>query len=100
MEAIRSSLGLCPQHNVLFDDLTVAEHIWFYSRLKHGNNDVETEAEKLIMDLDLPHKRHQKVDCLSGGMKRRPVLAIIFQLHKMNFISFHLRHEMIFYMKI
>lgn len=78
MDIIRSSLGLCPQHNVLFDDLTVDEHIWFYSRLKQGNNDVESEAEKLIMDLDLPHKRHQKVDCLSGGMKRRLSVAIAF----------------------
>lgn len=80
MDTIRSSLGLCPQHNVLVDQLTVSEHIWFYSRLKHGNNnvDVDAEAEKLILDLDLPHKRHQKVDCLSGGMKRRLSIAIAF----------------------
>jgi ATP-binding cassette, subfamily A (ABC1), member 3 len=31
---VRDSLGLCPQHNVLFSDLTVAEHIYFYARLK------------------------------------------------------------------
>ncbi|CAL8135403.1 unnamed protein product [Orchesella dallaii] len=78
MDAIRSSLGLCPQHNVLFDELTVDEHIWFYSRLKQGNNDVDSEVEKLIVDLDLPDKRHQKVDCLSGGMKRRLSVAIAF----------------------
>jgi ATP-binding cassette, subfamily A (ABC1), member 3 len=33
-ELARKSLGICPQHNVLFPDLTVAEHIIFYSRLK------------------------------------------------------------------
>ena len=31
---MRQSLGLCPQHNVLFDDLTVIDHMWFYGSLK------------------------------------------------------------------
>ena len=34
MDTIRQSLGVCPQHNVLFDFLTVYEHLLFYSRLK------------------------------------------------------------------
>ena len=34
MDEIRSSLGMCPQYNVLFDELTVEEHLWFYAKLK------------------------------------------------------------------
>lgn len=34
MDGIRESLGLCPQHNVLFDRLTVKEHLEFFSALK------------------------------------------------------------------
>lgn len=34
MDKIRKNLGMCPQHNVLFDKLTVEEHLWFYSQLK------------------------------------------------------------------
>jgi len=34
MDKIRESLGICPQHNVLFDRLTVAEHLSFFTRLK------------------------------------------------------------------
>ena len=34
MESIRESLGLCPQHNVLFDRLTVKEHLEFFINLK------------------------------------------------------------------
>lgn len=30
---VRRSLGLCPQHDVLFDELTVSEHIVFFSRV-------------------------------------------------------------------
>ena len=31
IKSVRDSLGLCPQHDVLFDDLTVEEHIEFFS---------------------------------------------------------------------
>ena len=33
MKHVRSSLGLCPQHDVLFDTLTVHEHLTFYARV-------------------------------------------------------------------
>ena len=36
MDQIRESLGLCPQHNVLFDRLTVKEHLEFFIALKVG----------------------------------------------------------------
>lgn len=31
---VRGSMGLCPQHDVLFDDLTVKEHLDFFCKLK------------------------------------------------------------------
>ncbi len=34
MDLIRRSLGICPQHNVLFDRLTISEHLIFFSMLK------------------------------------------------------------------
>ena len=37
MDDIRESLGLCPQHNVLFDRLTVQEHLEFFIALKVYN---------------------------------------------------------------
>lgn len=33
MTLIRRSLGLCPQHDVLFDNLTVREHLLFYAQV-------------------------------------------------------------------
>ena len=36
MNRVRDSLGLCPQHNVLFDKLTVKEHLQFFINLKVG----------------------------------------------------------------
>ena len=39
MASVRRSLGLCPQHNMLFEDLTVREHLRFFGmvRMKTGH---------------------------------------------------------------
>ena len=34
MDEIRRSLGICPQHNILFDLLTVREHLLFYGMMR------------------------------------------------------------------
>ncbi|KAJ8285694.1 hypothetical protein GJAV_G00029870 [Gymnothorax javanicus] len=79
MERIRQNLGMCPQHNVLFDKLTVEEHLWFYSRLKGmAEEDIRKEMDKMIEDLELSNKRHCLVQTLSGGMKRKLSVAIAF----------------------
>jgi len=33
IDKVRTSLGLCPQHNVLYDDLTVEEHLIFFTEV-------------------------------------------------------------------
>lgn len=80
MNFIRKGLGLCPQFNILFDKLTVEEHLWFYARLKAEKfaDDLKPEAEKLILDLEMADKRRAPVDTLSGGMKRRLSVGIAF----------------------
>lgn len=79
MEEIRKSLGMCPQHNILFDKLTVEEHLWLYARLKGmSSSDINLEMERMIGDLGLQKKRWNSVDCLSGGMKRKLSVAIAF----------------------
>ncbi|XP_056449000.1 LOW QUALITY PROTEIN: ATP-binding cassette sub-family A member 2 [Gadus chalcogrammus] len=79
MELIRQNLGMCPQHNVLFDKLSVEEHLWFYSRLKGmKEEDIRKEMDKMILDLELSNKRHSLVQTLSGGMKRKLSVAIAF----------------------
>ncbi|KAM9858193.1 ATP-binding cassette sub-family A member 2 [Aulostomus maculatus] len=79
MERIRQNLGMCPQHNVLFDRLSVEEHLWLYSRLKGmAEEDIRKEMEKMIADLELSNKRHSLVQTLSGGMKRKLSVAIAF----------------------
>uniref|UniRef100_A0A674D8X2 P-type phospholipid transporter n=1 Tax=Salmo trutta TaxID=8032 RepID=A0A674D8X2_SALTR len=79
MDTIRKHLGMCPQHNVLFNDLTVEEHIYFYSRLKgRSREEVKTEIDQMIKDVGLPHKRKEFAKNLSGGMQRKLSVAIAF----------------------
>ena len=33
MDDIRQNLGYCPQSNVLFDNLTVKEHLYFFAKV-------------------------------------------------------------------
>ncbi|XP_066919865.1 ATP-binding cassette sub-family A member 2-like [Clytia hemisphaerica] len=80
MDSVRKSLGLCPQHNILYDRLTVEESLWFYARLK-GMSDkkqVKYEIEKVLDDVGLSEKSNSFVDTLSGGMKRKLSVAIAF----------------------
>lgn len=35
LDQVRENLGLCPQHNMLFDDLTVLEHLKFFGRVSN-----------------------------------------------------------------
>jgi len=46
----QSLIGLCPQFDVLYDDLTVEEHLLFYVRLKGFPKDKEVEHVQQIID--------------------------------------------------
>uniref|UniRef100_A0A1B0A2W5 ABC transporter domain-containing protein n=1 Tax=Glossina pallidipes TaxID=7398 RepID=A0A1B0A2W5_GLOPL len=72
LDGARMSMGVCPQHNVLFDDLTVADHLKFFSRLKGLRGDaIEKEVNKYLKMIELEDKRNVASKKLSGGMKRK-----------------------------
>uniref|UniRef100_A0A1B0G2X8 ABC transporter domain-containing protein n=1 Tax=Glossina morsitans morsitans TaxID=37546 RepID=A0A1B0G2X8_GLOMM len=72
LDGARMSMGVCPQHNVLFDDLTVADHLKFFSRLKGLKGDaIEKEVNKYLKMIELEDKRNVASKKLSGGMKRK-----------------------------
>eukprot|EP00074_Homo_sapiens_P110526 XP_024307087.1 ATP-binding cassette sub-family A member 7 isoform X5 [Homo sapiens] len=79
MAAIRPHLGVCPQYNVLFDMLTVDEHVWFYGRLKGLSAAVVgPEQDRLLQDVGLVSKQSVQTRHLSGGMQRKLSVAIAF----------------------
>lgn len=57
MDQVRESLGLCPQHNIIFEELTVREHLYFFSKLKGMNHsEIEGEIQKYVELLELVPK--------------------------------------------
>lgn len=77
MDFIHESLGVCPQTDILFNLLTVEEHLIFFSKLKGcGYAEAKYEANKYITQLDLTDKTNTLVRSLSLGMKRKLCLAI------------------------
>uniref|UniRef100_A0A8D2M1Q4 ATP binding cassette subfamily A member 3 n=1 Tax=Zonotrichia albicollis TaxID=44394 RepID=A0A8D2M1Q4_ZONAL len=77
MVLIRRSLGLCPQHDVLFDNMTVEEHLHFYAGLKgYPASKCPEEITHILRILGLEDKRRSLSKALSGGMKRKLSIGI------------------------
>ncbi|CAI5718847.1 unnamed protein product [Peronospora effusa] len=77
MDEIRESLGLCFQHDVLFEELTVEEHLLFFGRIKgYTKAELESVITRQIREVGLTEKRHVKSTELSGGMKRKLSVAV------------------------
>ncbi|XP_072798874.1 phospholipid-transporting ATPase ABCA3-like isoform X1 [Vicugna pacos] len=76
---IRESLGFCPQHDLLFNDLTLSEHLFFYSVVKNIRQEVSLlEMDHMLSTFNLLEKRDTFSKSLTGGMKRK--LSIIIAL--------------------
>lgn len=77
IEKVQQLIGFCPQFDVLWTELTVEEHLKFYSRLKNVDpSTVHSIVEKTLEDTRLIPFRSFLVRELSGGMKRRLSLGI------------------------
>jgi ATP-binding cassette subfamily A (ABC1) protein 3 len=77
---VREFLGVCPQHEVLFDLLTPREHLEIFYDFKGGNPaHKQDEIDSLIKDSGLSIDQNKLSYTLSGGNKRKTsvVLALI-----------------------
>ena len=74
--AIRSRLGVVPQENNLDEELTVAENLYIYGRYHDlSKSEIRSRSADLLEFAQLVEKRDAKVESLSGGMKRRLIIA-------------------------
>lgn len=73
---IRARIGVCPQLDNLDPDLLVRENLEVYGRYFPQPHRVSRErAAELLEFVALGDKRDKRIDALSGGMKRRLVIA-------------------------
>ncbi|KDR85825.1 hypothetical protein GALMADRAFT_274642 [Galerina marginata CBS 339.88] len=73
----RGSMGIVPQKNVLFSELTCLQTLEVWKAVKWSkHSDAKEDLEQLLIDCDLEQKIHANAETLSGGQKRKLQLAI------------------------
>ena len=70
IDAVRKSFGFCPQHNQLWKDLTVKDHLTLYARLR-GKKLSDYELSEFVDAIGLTGSTYQAAGALSGGQKRK-----------------------------
>ncbi|CAE6075406.1 unnamed protein product [Arabidopsis arenosa] len=79
MDRVYTSMGVCPQHDLLWETLTGREHLLFYGRLKNlKGSDLNQAVEESLKSVNLFHGgiADKPAGKYSGGMKRRLSVAI------------------------
>ena len=75
--AIHQILGVCTQDNVLWDNLTVLQHLHILASIRRLQPScVAAVAEDRLRLVNLWEHRTKKANELSGGMKRRLCIAL------------------------
>ncbi|ERN03835.1 ABC transporter A family member 7 [Amborella trichopoda] len=79
MDKIYTSMGVCPQHDLLWETLSGREHLLFYGRLKNLKGaTLKTNVEESLKSVNLYNGGvgDKQAGKYSGGMKRRLSVAI------------------------
>lgn len=79
MKKIRTNMGVCPQHDTLYPDLTVEEHLRMFAAFKGiPRKRLHKEVKEMINAVGLVEKKNERSSTLSGGQKRKLSVGIAF----------------------
>ena len=77
MDIFREKLGICPQHDTLFEDLNIREHLEMFSIFKGvKSKEVENEVNKTLRDFQIDNIQTMLARNLSAGERRKLSIAI------------------------
>uniref|UniRef100_A0A673MMD4 ATP-binding cassette sub-family A member 5-like n=1 Tax=Sinocyclocheilus rhinocerous TaxID=307959 RepID=A0A673MMD4_9TELE len=75
---MKQLVGICPQFNIIFDVLTVEEHLRIFAAIKGIlPSDIDGEVRKVLRDLDLEKIMDAQAKNLSGGQKRKLSVGLV-----------------------
>jgi ATP-binding cassette subfamily A (ABC1) protein 3 len=80
MSKTRERLGVCPQHDVLFERLTPREHLETFAAFK-GRTDtaqIKRDVDEILEDIELKEVQDVLACNLSGGQQRKLSIGIAF----------------------
>jgi len=66
----KDKVAFCPQTDVLFEELTVADNILFWSKANSGSKDIQSSSSNLYELFEVAAYSGKRVSQLSGGMKK------------------------------
>ena len=69
-------IGVCPQFDILWENLTSKEHLMILGGIKTGRFFSSDEVEAILNDVRLLHAKNKVTNGYSGGMKRSLSVAI------------------------
>ena len=76
LAGVRKSIGLCLQQNVLYDDLTIEDHLRYYCNIKGvPENRIEADVSETVVKCALGNEAGKLSKNLSGGNKRKLCLG-------------------------
>uniref|UniRef100_A0A1B6D564 Uncharacterized protein n=2 Tax=Clastoptera arizonana TaxID=38151 RepID=A0A1B6D564_9HEMI len=74
---IHQMIGLCPQHDILFDVLSPYEHLEFFARIRGvSSSSLEEVIIRTLKDIDLEESANVFCKYLSGGQRRKLSVGI------------------------
>ena len=77
MDLFRKKLGICPQHDILYDNLNIREHLEMFSTFKGVNSKkINIEVNKMIKDFKLEKNQYILSKNLSAGQRRKLSIAM------------------------
>jgi ATP-binding cassette subfamily A (ABC1) protein 3 len=77
MPDVRKFMGICPQHDVLFELLTPLEHLDLFYELKNGDPaKKQKEIDDLVREVGLTTDKDKMAGTLSGGNKRKLSVSV------------------------
>ncbi|KAL4495193.1 hypothetical protein ABPG72_007300 [Tetrahymena utriculariae] len=77
IDKIRQNLGICNQKDVLYNYMTVIQHLEFIAGVKGISSDqVKQEVQNIINEVGLQNEKDKLAENLSGGNKRKLSLGM------------------------
>jgi ABC-type multidrug transport system ATPase subunit len=77
MARVQSAMGVCFQQDILWDSLTIEEHLCFFARVRGiEKKEIPAIVEASLQSVDLTFARKRRAGQCSGGMRRRLSVAI------------------------
>ncbi|CAF1617453.1 unnamed protein product, partial [Didymodactylos carnosus] len=72
LQTVRKMIGYCPQYDILYDELSVNEHLELVAKLRSmTKDDMNNSINKILTQISLSNDEKKLAKDLSGGMKRR-----------------------------